>query len=82
MKSIERIILKLVVIQFCLLIFVQAFFNGSEPYIHLNKLYKYEGVAGTAEQPQVKVFQKSEKQSDIFTEKDVPTDRTLHFMVK
>ncbi|RBP89574.1 hypothetical protein DFO70_111228 [Cytobacillus firmus] len=44
MKTVERIILKLIILQFVFLLFTQFFFHRMEAFPELKQLTQYEGV--------------------------------------
>ena len=44
MRKIERLIIKLVIIQFLFLLFFQIFFHNGDSFLELKKLAEYEGV--------------------------------------
>ena len=44
MKKIERLIIKLLFIQFAFLLFFQVFFHREDSFLELKKLARYEGV--------------------------------------
>ena len=62
MKKVERIIIKLVIIQFLFLLFFQMFFHSGDSFLELKKLSKYEGVNRDSYTQIIEVLQK--KQTD------------------
>nr|WP_108671107.1 DUF5359 family protein [Peribacillus acanthi] len=44
MKTFERILIKIIVIQFLFLLFFQLFFHKEDSFLELKKLAQYEGV--------------------------------------
>ena len=60
MRKIERLILKLVIIQFLFLLFFQAFFHNGDSFLELKQLTEYEGVNRDSHTQIIEVMQNNE----------------------
>lgn len=60
MRKIERLLLKLAVIQLIILFIVQGFIHETKFIHYINKITLYEGAVGSEEQPKLNVFNVSE----------------------
>nr|WP_144919740.1 DUF5359 family protein [Paenibacillus bovis] len=60
MKTVERIIFKILLIQLLILVIVQTYIHRTPVIDYLNKVYLYEGVMDSEEQPKLDVFNNKE----------------------
>ncbi|WP_154669791.1 DUF5359 family protein [Bacillus niameyensis] len=62
MRTLDRILLKLVLVHLVFLIVVQLSFHHVSLFEYTNKLIQYEGVSGIEEQPKQDVFRMKENE--------------------